>query len=99
MRYALARYGSLASAYNRPGGYDNGGWLMPGQLAYNGLRTPEAILTPPQWQALSVAATSGGVGDLHVQVFVGDREITDIARAEVRRSNGELVQTLRAGRR
>ncbi|MCD9196080.1 phage tail tape measure protein [Streptomyces albireticuli] len=98
MRYALARYGSLASAYNRPGGYDNGGWLMPGQLGYNGLRTPEAILTPSQWQALSTAATSG-VGDLHVQVYVGDREITDIARAEVRRSNGELVQTLRAGRR
>ncbi|GGP56070.1 phage tail tape measure protein [Streptomyces abikoensis] len=99
MRYALATYGSLASAYNRPGGYDSGGWLMPGQLGFNGLRTPEAVLTPPQWQALSAAAANGLGGDLHVQVYVGDREITDIARAEVRRSNGELVQTLRAGRR
>ncbi|WP_159027720.1 transglycosylase SLT domain-containing protein, partial [Streptomyces sp. NRRL S-1896] len=31
MRYALSRYGSLPRAYDRPGGYDSGGWLGPGQ--------------------------------------------------------------------
>ncbi|MGK5729730.1 phage tail tape measure protein [Streptomyces sp. URMC 124] len=99
MRYALARYGSLAAAYNRPGGYDSGGWLMPGYSSvFNGTRRPEAVLTGPQWDVMTAAA-AGGFGDLHVQVYVGDREITDIARAEVRRSNGQLVQTLRAGRR
>ncbi|MFC5144298.1 phage tail tape measure protein [Streptomyces aureoversilis] len=100
MRYALARYGSLAAAYNRPGGYDSGGWLMPGHsTVYNGTGRPEAVLTGPQWDVMMAAASNRGLGDLHVQVYVGDREITDIARAEVRRSNGELVQTLRAGRR
>ncbi|MFC4512530.1 hypothetical protein [Streptomyces ehimensis] len=102
MRYALAAYGSLPAAYNRAGGYDSGGYLQPGlNLAYNGTGRPEPVFTTQQASALMHLATDpgAGVGDLHVQVYVGDREITDIARAEVRRSNGELVQTLRAGRR
>ncbi|MFF5285182.1 phage tail tape measure protein [Streptomyces sp. NPDC013171] len=43
MRYALARYGSLASAYNRPGGYANGGRPRPGELAWVGERGPELV--------------------------------------------------------
>lgn len=102
MRYALAAYGSLPAAYNRAGGYDSGGYLQPGlNLAYNGTGRPEPVFTTQQASALMRLATDpeAGIGDLHVQVYVGDREITDIARAEVRRSNGELVQTLLAGRR
>lgn len=100
MRYALSRYGSLPRAYDRPGGYDQGGWLPPGGLGYNGLSQPEAVLTPAQWKAIHGAAVRGtdgaSLGDLHVQVYVGDREITDIARAEVRTAQGELIQVLNA---
>ncbi|MBW1600901.1 peptidoglycan DD-metalloendopeptidase family protein [Streptomyces sp. JJ66] len=80
--------------------YDRGGYLQPGlNLAYNGTGQPEPVFTSRQANALmGVAAGGGGLGDLSVSVYVGDREITDIARAEVRRSNGELVRTLRAGR-
>ena len=43
LNYAIHRYGSLA-ALNRPGGYDNGGWLMPGwTMAYNGTGLPERV--------------------------------------------------------
>lgn len=49
MRYAIARYGSLPAAYNKPGGYRNGGWLMPGQLAFNETKRPEPILSAEQW--------------------------------------------------
>jgi len=59
MRYALSRYGSLPRAYNRPGGYDSGGLLMPGQLGYNGLSQPEAVLTPRQWNSISTLAARG----------------------------------------
>ncbi|MFG7940954.1 peptidoglycan DD-metalloendopeptidase family protein [Streptomyces cacaoi] len=104
MRYALARYGSLSRAYNRPGGYDSGGWLPTGlSTVYNGTGRPEPVLTGRQWDAITGVAARGSdgatLGDLNVQVFVGDREITDIARAEVRASNGRLVRTLKAGRR
>ncbi|MCX4705645.1 phage tail tape measure protein [Streptomyces sp. NBC_01373] len=43
MRYALSRYGSLASAYNRPGGYASGGRPRPGELAWVGEKGPELV--------------------------------------------------------
>ncbi|WP_275559610.1 transglycosylase SLT domain-containing protein [Streptomyces sp. 5-6(2022)] len=101
MRYALRNYGSLPRAYNRAGGYDSGGYLQPGlNLAYNGTGRPEPVFTTQQANALVRMGTdpAAGLGDLSVSVYVGDREITDIARAEVRRNNGELVSTLRANR-
>ncbi|MFE0451596.1 peptidoglycan DD-metalloendopeptidase family protein [Streptomyces sp. NPDC058914] len=57
MRYALAAYGSLSKAYNRPGGYDNGGWLPPGITpVVNETGVPEAILNPQQWDAMITLA-------------------------------------------
>ncbi|MFF3190561.1 phage tail tape measure protein [Streptomyces misionensis] len=43
MRYALARYGSLAAAYNRAGGYANGGRPKAGELAWVGEAGPELV--------------------------------------------------------
>ena len=43
MRYALARYGSLASAYNRAGGYASGGRPKAGELAWVGEQGPELV--------------------------------------------------------
>ncbi|MFE7029444.1 peptidoglycan DD-metalloendopeptidase family protein [Streptomyces sp. NPDC057621] len=57
MRYALSAYGSLSSAYNRPGGYDQGGWLPPGITpVVNETGVPEAILNPQQWDAMITLA-------------------------------------------
>ncbi|MEV0917828.1 hypothetical protein AB0I93_26670 [Streptomyces sp. NPDC049967] len=81
----------------KPGSYDSGGYLQPGlNLAYNGTGKPEPVFTTGQANAL-MSGNGGGLGDLSVQVWVGDQQITDIARAEVHRSNGELVQVLNAG--
>lgn len=50
MNYAVATYGGLAAAYDRAGGYDNGGWLMPGTtLGINETDKPEPVFTNPQW--------------------------------------------------
>lgn len=43
MRYAMSRYGSLARAYNRPGGYARGGNARPGELAWVGEEGPELM--------------------------------------------------------
>ncbi|MEU6768626.1 phage tail tape measure protein [Streptomyces sp. NPDC046853] len=78
--------------------YDTGGWLQPGLTAtVNATGQPEAVLTASQWRVAAGALAGGGIGDLNVSVYVGDREITDIARTEVHRSNGELVRVLQAG--
>ena len=97
--------GSRARGYNdrlfsswygfEPGKYDNGGMLQPGfNLAYNGTGRPEPVLTGAQFNAL--ARGGGELGDLQVSVYVGDQQITDIARAEVRTAQGELIQVLNA---
>ncbi|MCY0926219.1 peptidoglycan DD-metalloendopeptidase family protein [Streptomyces sp. H27-H1] len=50
MRYAMSRYGSLSSAYNRPGGYAAGGFPGVGELAWVGEQGPELVrfLSPTQ---------------------------------------------------
>ncbi|MET9848865.1 peptidoglycan DD-metalloendopeptidase family protein [Streptomyces ossamyceticus] len=43
MRYALAAYGSLSRAYNRPGGYAKGGFPSVGEFAWVGEEGPELV--------------------------------------------------------
>jgi len=102
--------GSRARGYNdklftswygfKPGSYDSGGYLKPGlNLAYNGTGRPEPVFTTAQANALSSLAARSAqqqLGDLSVQVFVGNEQITDIARTEVRTAQGELIQVLNA---
>jgi hypothetical protein len=45
MRYAQKKYGSLPAGFNRPGGYDQGGVLMPGLTpVLNASGRPETVL-------------------------------------------------------
>ncbi|MFF9350522.1 peptidoglycan DD-metalloendopeptidase family protein [Streptomyces sp. NPDC014734] len=50
MRYAKSAYGSLPTAYNRPGGYASGGLPGIGELAWVGEHGPELVrfLSPAQ---------------------------------------------------
>jgi hypothetical protein len=85
----------------QPGKYDSGGYLQPGlNLAYNGTGRPEPVFTSTQSNALTkmaaARATAGQIGDLMVSVYVGDQQITDIARTEVRTAQGELIQAINA---
>lgn len=49
MRYAMARYGSLPAAYNRPGGYHDGGVMGPGAGWFHKTAfSPERVLSPRQ---------------------------------------------------
>ncbi len=64
VRYIVATYGNItnvqqANASLPPKGYDQGGWLMPGDLPVNGLRRPEAVLTPDQSDWLRTMAQQG----------------------------------------
>ncbi|QEV23947.1 hypothetical protein CP976_07165 [Streptomyces coeruleorubidus] len=97
MRYALSRYGSLPRAYNRPGGYDSGGWLGPGQIGVNHLRQPEAVLTPTQWQTMTRLAASGGADDpVVVEIHTQDRALADFIDVRVHRNNQELMAVINA---
>lgn len=98
MRYALAAYGGLPRAYNRAGGYDNGGWLPQGlSLAYNGTGRPERIRNQQQEAAL-------GAGTLNLTIenrgVIGSRqEAMDflVEALETLRRTGRLQQVLSGG--
>lgn len=103
--------GSGARGYNnslfpswygfQPGKYDSGGYLQPGMnLAYNGTGKPEPVFTSAQAGALSSLAHQSAtqqLGDLSLNVWVGNEGIASIARAEVHNAQGELIQVLNAG--
>jgi hypothetical protein len=86
MKYAMSRYGSLPAAYDKPGGYDQGGWLPPGySTVYNGTRRPEAVLTQGQLRAVAQPADNGGqfTGVLHLD----SGELLGVVRGEIGRAN------------
>ncbi|MEV7867487.1 phage tail tape measure protein [Streptomyces sp. NPDC088124] len=68
MRYALSRYGSLAAAYNRPGGYANGGNPKPGETFWVGERGPELMRLGSNgatiWDSATSMSMAAGLGPL-----------------------------------
>ena len=52
MNYALARYGSISAAYDRAGGYDQGGWLPDDGIGINTSGMPEPVFSHAQWRDL-----------------------------------------------
>lgn len=73
MHYAIGRYGSLASAYNRAGGYADGGIVTAPTIAHVGEAGAEAIIPlnrPGRAHSVMAAAGLGGhtinVGPVHV---------------------------------
>ncbi|MFE1430376.1 phage tail tape measure protein [Streptomyces fungicidicus] len=112
MRYALGAYGSLSRAYDRPGGYDSGGWLKPGQTGVNGLRKPEAILTPVQSAAfvamaaaaehatrspaVAPAARTAAQQPIVVEVHTKDEALAQFVDVRVHQNNQQIVTALKA---
>jgi hypothetical protein len=68
-------------------------------LAYNGTGRPEPVFTTAQASALTSMASRSAqqqLGDLSLNVWVGNEGIASIARAEVHNAQGELIQVLNA---
>ncbi|WP_435070792.1 transglycosylase SLT domain-containing protein [Amycolatopsis thermoflava] len=78
LNYAIHRYGSLQYAMDKPGGYRHGGWLMPGDLAFNETREPEAILNKRQWNALERGSGKTVINNWNITTMKVDR--ADIRR-------------------
>lgn len=98
MRYALARYGSLPSAYNRKGGYANGTNSASRGWSWVGERGPE-LVNFRGGERVRNARRSADVSGVQVNVYVQDERLRDLIRVEV---DGEIAHTataLRYGRR
>ncbi|MFI2716307.1 transglycosylase SLT domain-containing protein [Streptomyces collinus] len=112
MRYAMAAYGSLPRAYNRAGGYadggrvvptwyDDGGYLEPGlNLVANGTGKPEPIFTSQQWATLSAAKGSGQPITVNVEsrTYLDGREVGGIIDERINIYDGEVARALDNGR-
>ncbi|MFF1655802.1 transglycosylase SLT domain-containing protein [Streptomyces sp. NPDC058255] len=97
MKYALGAYGSLSRAYDRPGGYDSGGYLQPGlNLAYNGTGRPEPVLTTRQWGVLAASGSSGQQAPVVVELHAKEGALGDFIDIRVQDNQQRLVQVLNA---
>lgn len=83
LNYAIHRYPSLRYAMDKPGGYRNGGWLMPGQLAYNETSKPEPVLSSDQWKELTESRGPRVEKHYHLNAYVANHPV-DLA-AQYRR--------------
>lgn len=80
LNYAMHRYPSLQFAMDKPGGYDGGGWLMPGQFGYNGTSTPEPIFTGTQWTAITKSMdVKNAARELLTQIGRGGQYFEDLS--------------------
>ncbi|MEY2241590.1 hypothetical protein AB8A21_01290 [Streptomyces sp. BF23-18] len=112
MRYALAAYGSLHKAYDRPGGYatggivsptlyDAGGYLPTGlNLVANGTGKPEPVFSGSQWRDIQAARSTSQrpttVTEVHT--YLGTREITDIIDQKIVTREEANADAINAGR-
>lgn len=96
INYANAAYGSAPNGWNRSGGYDRGGWLMPGTtLATNLTGRPE----PVGWGFMKGLGHSGG--PTRLEIVGGNDSAFGIALAElirkfVRVRGGDVQRALGA---
>lgn len=91
LNYAIHRYGSL-DALNRPGGYDSGGWLMPGVTqTVNATGRPEAVLTESQWSMVRASLTRTSGGDRNY--YITSHDPSSVVAEIQRREHVELVTT------
>lgn len=96
MNYAVATYGSLAAAYDRAGGYDDGGYLMPGTtLSVNESGKPEPVFTNPQWTLIKslVISTAELLDPIRMMAVHGRdafRHIADIADSSRRQLDHQV---------
>lgn len=92
IKYTVARYGSGPAGWNRKGGYSNGGWLMPGDSAYNETRKPEAVFNQTQLGQL------GGPLAITLTVETGgapmDQLLATLIRKYVRVNGGDVQKVL-----
>ncbi|WP_435209549.1 hypothetical protein [Streptomyces sp. bgisy034] len=71
----------------QPGKFDNGGWMMPG-WNFNGLGTPEPVLTPGQLRvlegaaAVGVAAGQGASVTYEINARTADFTVADLERVQ-----------------
>ncbi len=73
MRYTVGRYGSLSAGYNRAGGYDNGGLLMPGRtLVENRTGVPERVLDNVESKSYDTLTRLVGKNGVNLTVDTGN---------------------------
>ncbi|MFD4234305.1 peptidoglycan DD-metalloendopeptidase family protein [Streptomyces sp. NPDC058542] len=113
MRYAKAAYGSLPTAYNRPGGYASGGFPRIGEMAWVGEKGPELLefLTPTRVHSnsdsMAIARATQSIPsrgeqsptfNVDARFYVGDRELTDIVDSRIDIYDAETGRALETGR-
>lgn len=114
MRYAKSTYGSLPTAYNRPGGYAKGGFPRLGEMAWVGEQGPELLefLTPTRVHSnadsmalaratQSIPGQGGGESvppTVIVKNYIDGREVEGFVDSRVEHHSNAVATALGTGR-
>ncbi|MFI1532527.1 peptidoglycan DD-metalloendopeptidase family protein [Streptomyces griseus] len=114
MRYAKATYGSLPTAYNRPGGYATGGFPRIGEMAWVGEKGPELLefLTPTRvysnsdsmaiaraTQSIPSRGTAPTVSvNVEARTYLDGREVAGVIDERIDIYDAETGRALETGR-
>lgn len=80
--------------------HDSGGWHAPGTMSYNGLKEPEAILTPSQWDTAAKALDGqGGIYRADLDGFLTRLEDLANRPISVKVDSKEIAKATTAGRK
>lgn len=80
--------------------HDSGGWHAPGTMSYNGLKEPEAILTPSQWEtAANAIQNQGGVSQSDLNELLTRLEDLANRPISVKVDSKEVAKATTAGRK
>lgn len=96
--YAIHRYGSLAGM-NRPGGYDEGGFLPPGlQMVYNATGKPEPVFNGQQWDSIHKGGLGSG-GEMKISGAIQVNGLDGYIDGRIEAADSATSQLISAGTR
>jgi len=78
-------------------GFDDGGWMKPGDVGANFSTKPEPVFSSSQWEVLRANLNTGGGGSTYIGVKAEQVHVTDLDELQRQQIQGARMAAVRAG--
>jgi len=77
-------------------GFDDGGWMKPGDVGANFSTKPEPVFSSSQWEVLRANLNTGGGGSTYIGVKAEQVNVTDLDELQRQQIQGARMAAVRA---